>query len=143
MNFELKNENSFRFDDEKQQNQISPNNQQAEPQIDYLMRLGFIRKVYGILSCQILITVIICGFTFNDNFRSFLSTNTYLFWMCLGIGLFTIFPLTVDPSVIPAARTSHGCGCNCLRPSEIRLLFSSKSRTATLIFWFRLNTSIG
>jgi len=61
--------------------------------VDDMMRLGFIRKVYGILSFQLTITVAFAGLTFFDPVRDFLLNNIWLFWTCLGLSLFTIIPI--------------------------------------------------
>jgi protein lifeguard len=42
---------------------------------------GFIRKVYSILSCQLLLTVAMCSiFTFVDPVRSYMLANSWPFY---------------------------------------------------------------
>ena len=48
------------------------------------MRLGFIRKVYGILSIQLMITVVFCISSVSSvAFQKFQSSNLFLFILCL------------------------------------------------------------
>ena len=67
--------------------------------VDDMMRLGFIRKVYGILSLQLSITVALTALTFLDPVKNFLITNVWLFWTCLGLSIFIIIPLICCRSV--------------------------------------------
>jgi FtsH-binding integral membrane protein len=67
------------------------------------LRLGFIRKVYGILSAQLLLTVLLCGLTFINPVRAFYQQNVTLFWICLALSLFMVCPLICCRSV---ARTT-------------------------------------
>jgi protein lifeguard len=47
------------------------------------MRLGFIRKVYGILSVQLLITTFLCIISMtNHSFAKFQMNNTWVIWLC-------------------------------------------------------------
>ena len=64
-----------------------------------MMRLGFIRKVYGILTLQLCVTVLMCGLTFIESVRYFYQSNIIIFWLCLGLTIFLIFPLICCKSV--------------------------------------------
>jgi FtsH-binding integral membrane protein len=61
--------------------------------IDAQLRIGFVRKVYGILTMQLLITVFFCALTFNLSVNKFLKTHIYLFWICFGLSLAIVIPL--------------------------------------------------
>ena len=90
--------------------------------VDDMMRLGFIRKVYGILSLQLSITVALTALTFLDPVKNFLITNVWLFWTCLGLSIFIIIPLICcrsvaqkvpvklhSPNYIDSMRICNGC----------------------------------
>lgn len=58
--------------------------------VELNMRLGFIRKVYGILSIQLLITTFLCIFSMtNHSFAKFQIINTWAIWVS-GIGSIVI-----------------------------------------------------
>ena len=57
------------------------------------LRIGFIRKVYGILTIQLLFTVLMCGLTFLPSVNSFYKRNIILFWICLILSIAIIIPL--------------------------------------------------
>jgi FtsH-binding integral membrane protein len=67
--------------------------QDHEEKIEQLMRLGFIRKVYGILSLQLLITVALCSLTFFESIKMFVLTNTFFFWTSMILSFVIIIPL--------------------------------------------------
>ena len=49
---------------------------------------NFICKVYGILSCQIAITTVMCAFsTLHDGFRLFCQDNVWLMWVCFVLAI--------------------------------------------------------
>lgn len=53
-----------------------------------LVRLGFIRKVYAVLTAQLLLTfAVVCLVTFVDALRVKAQTNTTLLWIALGTTL--------------------------------------------------------
>ena len=66
-------------------NQININNSNIKfeqiPEEEKIIRIGFIRKVYGILSLQLLITFGLVCFTFIHKFRNFLHDHLYLFYI--------------------------------------------------------------
>jgi len=88
-----------RFDDEMQTQNKDQNENPEVNSINQQMRIGFIRKVYGVLSAQLLITVIMCSLTFNDDIRQSLLKNMSLFWFCLGLSIVTLIPLVCCKSV--------------------------------------------
>lgn len=58
------------------------------------IRIGFIRKVYGILSAQLFVTFILCLLTcLNNDFRKYQSNNRLIFWLSLlgSIGVILVF----------------------------------------------------
>jgi FtsH-binding integral membrane protein len=58
-----------------------------------MMRLGFIRKVYGILSIQLAITVGFMSLAFIESFKLFLKSHMALFWIAMALSLVIIIPL--------------------------------------------------
>ena len=54
------------------------------------VRRNFIRKVYGILSTQLLLTFLMVFIsTFSQNFHNFLQSNFWLFYVSIIINIFT------------------------------------------------------
>lgn len=62
-------------------------------EINSMMRMGFIRKVYGILSIQLLLTVAFMSCAFIESFNIFLKTHLVYFWIALAGSLIIILPL--------------------------------------------------
>lgn len=61
---------------------------------DKELRKGFITKVYGILSSQLLLTVIFCAISMtNKEFSDYQRTNTFLFILCLILTI--IIPIVI------------------------------------------------
>ena len=63
------------------------------------LRLGFIRKVYGILAIQLLLTSAFVSLTFDYSFRQFFSYNIGIFYACMILGLITVFSLICCPGL--------------------------------------------
>ena len=78
---------------EKLQTQDIEQNAVSSETVKQMMRLGFIRKVYGILSMQLLITVAIMSLSFIEGVRQFLTGNLVFFWIALGLSIILIVPL--------------------------------------------------
>ena len=55
-----------------------------------ILRVGFVRKVYGILSFQFTLTFSLCALSFNASVREFMLTNDNLSWYCFGAAFFWI-----------------------------------------------------
>jgi FtsH-binding integral membrane protein len=77
-----------------------PENENFEEKINMEIRLGFIRKVYGILSLQLLITVIFCAASFNTGVKTFLLENQVFFWLAAALSFVLIIPLICFKSVM-------------------------------------------
>jgi FtsH-binding integral membrane protein len=73
--------------------------QEMEEKIHMQMRLGFIRKVYGILSVQLLITFLLCGMTFFQSVKVFMLENLAFFWIAAALSLILVIPLLCFKSV--------------------------------------------
>jgi len=59
------------------------------------VRMGFIRKVYGILSVQLLITLgFVCTFSLSQETRQWTARNTWLFWLAFATTIVTIIMLS-------------------------------------------------
>jgi FtsH-binding integral membrane protein len=71
-------------------------------QIHKMMRLGFIRKVYGLLSAQLTLTVALMSLSFIEGVKNFMLTNLTPFWVALGLSLAILLPLICFKSL---ART--------------------------------------
>lgn len=63
------------------------------------LRLGFIRKVYGILTAQLALTVLLSALTFVQPVREFYKGNIAIFWVCLALSIFIICPLICCRSI--------------------------------------------
>jgi FtsH-binding integral membrane protein len=71
----------------------------SEESIKTQLRLGFIRKVYGILSLQLVITVLFAALTAFDGIKMFLLGNLWLFYLSLIVSLFCGIGLICFPSL--------------------------------------------
>jgi FtsH-binding integral membrane protein len=76
-------------------------------QITFMMRLGFIRKVYGILSFQLLFTVAFICMTFSDTFAKFLLTNLAIFYVCIALSLVVGIALICFKKVARTSPTNY------------------------------------
>ena len=73
-----------------------------------LMRLGFIRKVYGILSIQLAITISFMALAFAEGMKTFLQNNVNpLFWIALGLSLVILIPLACFKNVARKVPTNY------------------------------------
>ena len=76
----------------------------SQPEKDYskMARMGFIRKVYGILAAQLVLTFGLVCLVFIPSFSSFLIhiPNAFvLFYVAMGISFATIIPLACCKSI--------------------------------------------
>ncbi len=69
--------------------------------ISMYMRLGFIKKVYGILAAQVTLSVIFILISFTDAFAQFAITNIWLYWLCLFSGIASICFLCCYKNKVP------------------------------------------
>jgi FtsH-binding integral membrane protein len=76
-------------------------------QIHKMMRLGFIRKVYGILSVQLVLTVALMSLSFIDGVNQFMVTNLVPFWIALGLSLAILLPLMCFRSLARAVPINY------------------------------------
>merc|ERR1719401_111607 len=70
------------------------------------IRLGFVRKVYGILTIQLLLTAGI-AIPFQFASRSWLQTNTWMFWVSLSMGLALLLGFSCCPQALRRAPTNY------------------------------------
>lgn len=68
-------------------------NEEQAFDINREIRRGFIKKVYGILSIQLLLTVLVSSFTINQGFKKFIFEQTWMVFLCLGLNLTTMITL--------------------------------------------------
>jgi FtsH-binding integral membrane protein len=71
------------------------------------LRIGFIRKVYGILSLQLLITAIFVGMTFFREVKYFMYENIGLFYGAMGLSLIIVFSLLCFPTMFRVFPTNY------------------------------------
>jgi FtsH-binding integral membrane protein len=91
---EVKTEKEVEITDgQKADSNLDIKDPDQEKKFENLMRLGFIRKVYGILTLQLFITVALCSLTFINDVRMFIQQNTALFWVSVILSLILIIPL--------------------------------------------------
>ncbi len=70
--------------------QENAHQQKSKEMTDAVMRRAFLRKVYGILSAQMIVTVVVCAFlTLNSHVRSFVVGHA------LGLQILCIVPLLI------------------------------------------------
>lgn len=75
--------------------------------IHQMLRLGFIRKVYGILSFQLMITVAFVCLAFFDSVKIFMRENIVIFWCCLALSLVIVIPLICFKSIARKTPTNY------------------------------------
>jgi len=74
---------------------------QAFKNIEKEMRLGFIRKVYGILIAQLAVTTIMCTFSMtSQSWAEFQQNNLWLMWFSLIITLTSMIVLVCVPGFV-------------------------------------------
>jgi FtsH-binding integral membrane protein len=70
--------------------------------IEQSVRVGFIRKVYGILSCQLLLTVLVAGTCMKvDSVRNFVVTNPWMLTLAMVMSIGLIVGLMVKKDEHP------------------------------------------
>ena len=68
---------------------------------DTLIRHNFLRKVFGIVSSQMILTiVIICLINFIPSIKDFLLTNTWIIWLTMVIAFILMIILGCYESVV-------------------------------------------
>jgi FtsH-binding integral membrane protein len=75
------------------ENKDLENGEQTVIDFDKITRIGFIRKVYGILSAQLALTVSLMALAFVDSINNFLRHHIEIFWIALVLSLVIIIPL--------------------------------------------------
>jgi FtsH-binding integral membrane protein len=68
-------------------------------QIHQMMRLGFIKKVYGILALQLTITACLIAIAFIPSVNHYMGNNLTLFWVSLALSLIILIPLVCVRSI--------------------------------------------
>jgi FtsH-binding integral membrane protein len=81
------------INDKTADSNLEVKDEEQEERFENLIRLGFIRKVYGILTLQLLITVALCSLTFFPSVRLFVLQNTFLFWVSVLLSFVIVIPL--------------------------------------------------
>lgn len=91
----------------KNQEDLESGNRQIHEEITTMVRLGFIRKVYGILSAQLLLTSLFVTLTFSDSVAKFFQQSIGIFWGCLGMSLAMGITLICCKSVARKVPTNY------------------------------------
>lgn len=72
------------------------------------VRLGFIRKVYGILSVMLCVTVIMCiPSVVNTDYQKWQANNLWLMWVCLGIYIVLAITIICCRNVARSVPTNY------------------------------------
>ena len=69
---------------------VQNSNELSKQSIEETIRIGFIRKVYGIITLQLIITFFCCLLTFFNPVSEFMKKNIYLIFLCLIIQIVLI-----------------------------------------------------
>jgi len=91
-----KNNNTNPYDNNNDSRNITVNETKFQNdefnknEISGIIRMGFIRKVYGIITFQLLITISLSSLSFFDIFRTFFLTNFWLFWTFFALNIVMI-----------------------------------------------------
>lgn len=91
----------------KNNEDLESGNRHIHQEITSMVRLGFIKKVYGILSAQLLLTTIFVALTFNDSWSKFFQQNIGVFWACIAISLISAIVLICFKSVARSVPTNY------------------------------------
>lgn len=91
----------------KNQEDLESGNRNIHQEITTMVRLGFIRKVYGILAAQLLLTSLFVTLTFSDSMAKFFQNSIAIFWTCLGVSLIMGITLICCKSVARTVPTNY------------------------------------
>jgi FtsH-binding integral membrane protein len=75
--------------------------------VQQMMRLGFIRKVYGILGSQLAITALFVSLALIESVAIFIQNHLVIFYICLGLSLVLAIPLICCKSVARTVPTNY------------------------------------
>lgn len=112
MDPETREENNPYYNLDDQKNLVNENDEETNSKINknwtLTMRLGFIRKVYGILSLQLIFTFLMCITSiFSDSFREFQLNHIGLFIIILITSLITSIVLVCFRNVARSVPTNY------------------------------------
>lgn len=74
-------------------------NSYNEGSVDTMMRLGFIKKVYGVLAFQLLVTALISSIGLIKDVQDYLFQNFAWFWVAFALSIVVLIPLACFQSV--------------------------------------------
>lgn len=75
--------------------------------INYQLRMAFVRKVYGILSVQLLITTMLVGLAFIPVVSGFIYRNFYLFYFAMFSSIILILTMFCVPNIFRSVPTNY------------------------------------
>jgi FtsH-binding integral membrane protein len=74
------------------------------------VRMGFIRKVYGILSLQLLTTLcLVLAFSYSSGLKGYVQANPAILWVSLAVTFVMLIALSCFPSVARTHPTNLVC----------------------------------
>lgn len=83
------------------------NNAESTKTIESSLRLGFVRKVYGILSAQLLLTTFMAALTFIQPVKEFYLTHTGVLILMFVLAIGILIPLICCQSVARKTPTNY------------------------------------
>jgi len=87
---------------------IESGNQSLKNDYELTMRLGFIKKVYGILSAQLLVTFLLCIFSMtNKTFANFQIHNSGIMIFCMVVNIIIFICLICIPHLLKTTPTNY------------------------------------
>lgn len=89
------------FENKSEDNIYSPD------KIEQNMRLGFIRKVYGVLCSQLIFTALLSSIGFLNSVRAYYYSTMWLFWFAFAITIVTCFALACFKSLAKSVPVNY------------------------------------
>ena len=105
------------------------------------VRRGFIKKVYSILSGQLLVTMAIMGFFFIQPVREYSTQNTWIFWVAFAAS----FACLIALSCFEGVRRNFPGNLICLGVFTVGKFFKTnlspmvKNVISVILFWKIIN----
>eukprot|EP01138_Halocafeteria_seosinensis_P016053 gb/GECG01016381.1/.p1 GENE.gb/GECG01016381.1/~~gb/GECG01016381.1/.p1 ORF type:complete len:295 (+),score=20.21 gb/GECG01016381.1/:1-885(+) len=123
---------------------LTSNGAQRIDQADKVVRMGFIRKVYGILTVQLTVTFgITCIFTFNEALRSVAQESLGMFFSAWILSIGFLLTLSCFPQVARTYPQNYIClGAFTLFESYLVGVVSSFYQTDTVLLALGLTISV-
>lgn len=101
------NQNTTIHKEDEQYDIESGNQNSAAEDVNKMIRLGFIKKVYVVLSFQLLMTCFFVSLTFNDSIANFFNKTTPIFYCCVALSLIIAIALICFTSLARSVPTNY------------------------------------